>query len=112
MVKSTSFSLGESIPDVDIDQVNEFKNGAQDTTVRAVISKEKIINRDEIVKKREKIYERYTFSLTPEVSKDIDSISFMPGDFRANRSDVIKAGISLLKSMPKGDVIEQLRKVK
>ncbi len=62
--------------------------------------------------KRKKLYERHTFSLTKEVSTSIDEISYMPKDFRASRSDVVKAAIDLLKSQPKEDIISQLMKVK
>lgn len=62
--------------------------------------------------KRERVYERYTFSLTSDVSKDIDQISYLPSDFRVNRSDVLKAAILLLKSMDKKEIISQLKKVK
>jgi len=62
--------------------------------------------------KRERVYERYSFSLTPDVSKDIDDLSYLPSDFRSSRSDVVKAGISLLKSMDKKDAINELKKVK
>jgi len=62
--------------------------------------------------RRERVYERYTFSLTPDISKDIDEISYLPSDFRVNRSDVIKAAILLLKNKDKKIIIEQLRFVK
>ncbi|MDH5217109.1 MAG: hypothetical protein OEX19_05415 [Gammaproteobacteria bacterium] len=63
-------------------------------------------------KKRERVYERYTFSLTPDVNADIDSLSLFPRDFRTNRSDVIKAGIEALKLMSKQEVISLLKQVK
>ena len=61
---------------------------------------------------RTRLYERHTFSLTGSVSNMIDEISYMPKDFRANRSDVIKAAVDLLRNQPKEDIIKQLMKVK
>lgn len=62
--------------------------------------------------KRERVYERYTFSLTPDVSKDIDDMSYLPTNFRSSRSEVLKAAVLLLKSMDAKEIVEQLRKVK
>lgn len=61
--------------------------------------------------RRERVFERYSFSLTPDVSKEIDEISYLPTDFRASRSDVVKAAISLLKNMDKKEAIEQLKRI-
>ena len=61
---------------------------------------------------RQKKFERYTFSLTPEVSSDIDALTLVPSEFRVNRSEVVKAGIELLKSFPDNELVKALRKVK
>ena len=61
---------------------------------------------------RKKRFERYTFSLTPEISKDIDAFTLAPREFKINRSEVIRAGIGLLKSLPEDELLEALRKVK
>ncbi len=61
---------------------------------------------------RQKKFERYTFSLTPEVSKDIDTLALVPREFKVNRSEVVKAGIELLKSLPDDELVKALRKVK
>ena len=63
-------------------------------------------------KARERKYERCMFSLTKSVSVDIDKISYMPKDFRVNRSEVVKAAIDLLKNQSKEEIIKQLMKVK
>lgn len=63
-------------------------------------------------KPKQKKFERYTFSLTPEVSNDIDEITLASREFRVNRSEVIKAGIELLKSLPDEDLMIALKKVK
>lgn len=61
---------------------------------------------------RRKKFERYTFSLTPEISKDIDAFTLVPREFKINRSEVIRASIGLLKSLPEDELLEVLRKVK
>jgi hypothetical protein len=61
---------------------------------------------------RPKKYERYTFSLTPEISKDIDNLSLVPMEFKVNRSEVLKAGVELLKSLPDNELVKALRNVK
>ncbi|MFQ5561327.1 MAG: hypothetical protein ACE5FU_12205 [Nitrospinota bacterium] len=81
-------------------EAEEFISGAQKRTEK--VGKPK----------REKVFERYNFSLTSDISKDIDEISYLPSDFRVNRSDVLKAAILLLKSQSKEEIIEQLRKIK
>ena len=61
---------------------------------------------------RQKKFERYTFSLTPEVNKDIEAFTLVPREFKINRSEVVRAGIGLLKSLPEDELLEALRKVK
>ncbi len=61
---------------------------------------------------RQRAYERYTFSLTPAVSADIDRLSLVSREFRINRSEVVKAGIEALKALSEDDLIEKLRQVK
>lgn len=56
-------------------------------------------------------FRRFNFSLTAEVSKDIDEISFLPRDFKISRSDVIKAAILNFKKLSESEKIEILRKV-
>ena len=57
-------------------------------------------------------YKTYTFSLTEAVSMDIDKLSFMPKDFRASRSDIVKAGIETLKRLPEDQLIELIKEIK
>lgn len=52
---------------------------------------------EELKPKRTRNYERYMFSLTPEVSAAIDRMAFLPTTFRASRSDVVKAALALLE---------------
>ncbi len=61
---------------------------------------------------KERTFERYTFSLTPDVSNEIDRISLIPRDFRASRSDVIKAAISAFSALPLEEQIKSLRQVR
>ena len=57
-------------------------------------------------------YERYTFSLTPEVSAEIDELTLGWGEFRVSRSEVVKAGVEALKGLSREQLAEMLRKVK
>ncbi len=57
-------------------------------------------------------YERYTFSLTPEVSADIDELTLASREFRVSRSEVVKAGVEALKGLSREQLVEVLRKVK
>jgi len=57
-------------------------------------------------------FERCTFSLTAEISKEIDRLSLVPRDFRASRSDVIKAAVAAFAALPEAEQIAQLTQVK
>lgn len=85
--------------DVDVEQ---FIRGAQE---RVVDLTPKPMNPN-------RTFQRYTFSLTADVSEKIDQISLIPRQFRASRSDVIKAAIELLIHLPESEVIAALAKVK
>ena len=61
---------------------------------------------------KQQTYQRYTFSLTKEVSDDIDQLTLIPRAFRVNRSQVVKAGIEILKSLPEARLVKVLKKVK
>lgn len=63
-------------------------------------------------KKKGRVYKTYTFSLTEEVSADIDRLSCAPSDFRSSRSDVVKAGVMLLKQLPQDKLVDLLNKLK
>ncbi len=59
-----------------------------------------------------RVYERYTFSLTPEVSADIDELTLASREFRVSRSEVVKAGVEALKELSREQLAKVLRKVK
>jgi hypothetical protein len=61
---------------------------------------------------RERIYQRYTFSLNESVNEKIDQLTLTPRDFRASRSDVIKAALVALASLSEVEKINLLRQVK
>lgn len=56
-------------------------------------------------------FQRYTFSLTADVSAEIDKLSLVPREFRTSRSDVVKAGVEALKRLPKSDLVALLRQI-
>lgn len=55
---------------------------------------------------------RCTFSLTAEISEAIERLSLLPRTFHANRSDVVKAAIALLETLPEEQVVELLKQAK
>ena len=61
---------------------------------------------------RTRVYERYTFSLTPAVSADIDRLSLVTREFRVSRSEVVKAGIEALKALSEDELVNKLKQVK
>nr|WP_321271209.1 hypothetical protein [uncultured Tolumonas sp.] len=58
------------------------------------------------------VFKRCNFSLTQEVSDDIDAITFLPRTFKINRSEVVKAGIEALRMMSEDDLIVFLKQTK
>lgn len=60
---------------------------------------------------KERTYERCMFSLTSEVSKEIDRLSLVPRDFRASRSDVVKAAIAAFAALPEAEQLKQLKQL-
>lgn len=57
------------------------------------------------------VFKRVTFSLTDQISEEIDRLSLIPRGFRATRSDVIRAGVAALSAMTEGQVVALLGKV-
>lgn len=55
-------------------------------------------------------YRRYTFSLTEEISKQIDELSLTAA--RISRSDVVKAGILSLTKLHEADLKQLLKESK
>ncbi|KWS76076.1 hypothetical protein AL053_19000 [Pseudomonas savastanoi pv. fraxini] len=54
---------------------------------------------------------RFIFSLNEDTSQQIDSVALYPRTFKASRSDVVKAGLLALLSMPDDEVIALLAQV-
>lgn len=63
-------------------------------------------------KERNRVFERYTFSLNPSVSATIDSISLLPRNFKVNRSEVVRIAIEYLSSLPESQLLDVLQKAK
>jgi Arc/MetJ-type ribon-helix-helix transcriptional regulator len=59
-------------------------------------------------RKKAPTFVRTTFSLSKDINRQIDKISLMPRNFRATRSDVIRAGILALQSLEKGALLALL----
>lgn len=58
------------------------------------------------------VFKRVTFSLTDQISEEIDRLSLVPRGFRATRSDVIRAGVVALSAMTEDQVVAILDKVR
>ena len=61
-------------------------------------------------KKASPTFVRTTFSLSKDVNRQIDKISLTPRNFRATRSDVIRAGIAALQNLDKAELLELLER--
>ncbi|MCE1010087.1 MULTISPECIES: hypothetical protein [Pseudomonas putida group] len=61
-------------------------------------------------KKTASTFVRTTFSLSKEVNRQIDKISLTPRNFRATRSDVIRAGIIALQNLDRAELLELLER--
>lgn len=57
-------------------------------------------------------FKRVTFSLTDQISEEIDRLSLIPRGFRASRSDVVRAGVAALAAMPEEQLVALLDKVR
>lgn len=73
---------------------------------------EKRANRYSRRRVKKKAHKPCIFSLTQEINDDIDKLLLAPKDFKASRSDVIKAGIEVLKGMKKTELVEAIRRIK
>lgn len=57
------------------------------------------------------MFKRVTFSLTDQISEEIDRLSLIPRGFRATRSDVVRAGVAALSAMSEEQVVALLEAV-
>ncbi|WP_124314736.1 hypothetical protein [Pseudomonas chlororaphis] len=57
------------------------------------------------------VFKRVTFSLTEQISEEIDRLSLVPRSFRATRSDVVRAGVAALSAMTEEQIVALLDKV-
>ena len=58
------------------------------------------------------VFKRVTFSLTDQISEEIDRLSLIPRGFRVSRSDVVRAGVAALAAMPEEQLVALLDKVR
>jgi hypothetical protein len=56
-----------------------------------------------------KVFKRVMFSLDADIDRQIDQLSLIPRDFRATRSDVIRAAIALLAGMPEQRIAQLIK---
>ncbi len=55
------------------------------------------------------VYKRVMFSLDADIDRTIDQLSLIPRDFRATRSDVIRAAVALLAGMPEQRIAQLIK---
>lgn len=65
-----------------------------------------------VTEKQERVFERYTFSLTQATSDEIDRLSFIPRGIRVSRSDIIKAGVEALGQLSDEEITQLIMKLK
>lgn len=58
------------------------------------------------------VFKRVTFSLTDQISEEIDRLSLIPRGFRASRSDVVRAGVAALAAMSEEQLVVFLDKTR
>lgn len=58
------------------------------------------------------VLKRVTFSLTDQISEEIDRLSLIPRGFRASRSDVVRAGVAALAAMSEEQLVAFLDKTR
>lgn len=58
------------------------------------------------------VFKRVTFSLTDQISEEIDRLSLIPRSFRASRSDVVRAGVAALAAMTEEQLVALLDEVR
>lgn len=54
-------------------------------------------------------FKRVNLSLDAKVDAELDRLSLLPRDFRASRSDVVKAAVALLSTQTEENIIDMLR---
>lgn len=59
-------------------------------------------------RKKAPSFVRTTFSLTKDLNLRIDRISMMPRDFKASRSDVIRAAVMALRQLSRAEIVALL----
>lgn len=83
------------------DIAKDFINGAQQRVMAHATGS-----------KTKRVFERYTFSLTRATSDEIDRLSMIPRTIRANRSDIVKAGIEALGRLSEEELASLITQVK
>ena len=92
-------------------QAENFISGAKER-VDALSVTPPTIDKVAESKERNRVFERSTFSLNPNVSATIDAISMLPRHFKVNRSEVVRIAIEYLNTLPEAQLIEILQKAK
>jgi hypothetical protein len=104
-VVATEVVAGDADKQMDIeDDINKFIDAAPLHT-RSNMPKMKT------VVKRKARAKNHIFSLTTEVSEEIDTLKLMATGFQPSRSDVVKAAIAYLARQDKSTVVAELQAI-
>lgn len=82
------------------------KKSAATNAADSFISGAKV--RDQNSPKPAPSWKRVTFSLSEEVDRTIEKMSYLPLDFRATKSDVIRAAVQLLSEKSDDEIKKRL----
>lgn len=78
----------------------------------AFIGAAKVMHNGENPKLRTVRYKRVNLSLDEQIDAELDRLSLLPRDFKASRSDVVKAAVALLATHSDAEVIDMLRNLR
>ena len=85
---------------------------AKDAAADAFIGSAKVLHNGADTKPSSVRYKRVNLSLDSQVDTELDRLSLLPRDFKASRSDVVKAAVALLAKHSEAEIIEMLRNLR
>ncbi len=83
----------------------------KEEALESFISGAKVKSNSAVQGESRAVFKRVTFSLTDQISEEIDRLSLIPRSFRATRSDVVRAGVAALSAMSEEQVVALLEAV-
>lgn len=87
------------------------QQASKEEALDSFISGAKVRSNSQVQAESKAVFKRVTFSLTDQISEEIDRLSLIPRGFRATRSDVVRAGVAALSAMSEEQVVALLETV-